>query len=69
MAIRVAIRKWSNGEAGQRQRAEDKATCMTELYNGRGVLWHERDKLVGERTLACNICHRLFSNKAALGSH
>ena len=69
LAIRAAIRKWSTGEDSHRQKVADKASSLTELYNGGGVMWHERDRFVGDRTFACSVCHRLFFSKAALGSH
>ena len=69
LAIRAAIRKWSDGDDSHRQKVTTKATALTELYNRGGVMWHERERFVGDRTFACSVCHRLFFNKAALGSH
>ena len=69
-SLRAAIKKWSQGEDFLRNKAAEKASCLTRLFDGGGVVWRMRGQLdVDSRVFECDLCKSCFSSKAALGSH
>ena len=69
-ALRTAIKRWSQGEDCMRNKAAEKASCLTRLFDGGGVVWRMRSQPdVESRVFECDLCNSCFSSKAALGSH